>query len=180
MSEHPFDLIALAARARREQRLDDAYAAYRQAADAADADAHEDVLVAALTGLGRIERDRGFGDLARQHYADALVLCRRGADALLTAHVAGHLGDIERENGATDRAAPLLAEAVAMYHGNLDTKVLDLANAIRPLALAKAALGDVDGAGALWREAQVLYAAVGVSAGTDECGAQAQRLRRVE
>jgi len=168
----PVDLIEKGAQARRERRLDDAYDAYRQAAEALRSSGQEQpLLITALTGLGQIERDRGHLDRAQGHYADALAVCRQESSSLRTAHVARHLGDICRELDKADEAENHLTEAISIYRGSPDTKVLDLANAIRPLALLKTAQGDAAGAGRLWREAQVLYTAVNVTAGAEECSA---------
>jgi tetratricopeptide (TPR) repeat protein len=129
-------------------------------------------------GLGQIERDRGHIDHAQQHYTDALALCRRQKFPLRTAHIARHLGDIYRESGLVQQAEALLTQAIFLYRQDLDTRALDLANAIRPLALLKTTQGDADSARSHWQEAQVLYSAVNVEAGAAECAAQLAKLPR--
>jgi tetratricopeptide (TPR) repeat protein len=176
MSDNSLNHIAAGAQARREGRLDDAYHAYEQAAETSRASGEDQCLITALAGLGQIERDRGHIEQAQQHYVDALALCRRQDRPLRTAHIARHLGDLYRVSGLAQQAEPLLTEAVLLYRQNLDTKVLDLANAIRPLALLKTAQGDVEGARPLWQEAQVLYSSVKVEAGATECSAQLVKL----
>jgi len=114
-------------------------------------------------------RREGRLDAAAQHYAAALVASRAHGEKLRTAHIARHLGDIHRENGLSSEAEPLLKEAIEIYRSNLDTKVLDLANALRPLALLHDSLGDHQSAQELWREARTLYSAIGVADGVSEC-----------
>jgi hypothetical protein len=100
-----------------------------------------------------------------------VVTCRKrvAGDPLEVAGVARHLGDIHRETGRVDLAELLLAEAVGLYRSSRETKVLDLANALRPLALLRAGRGDRASAAPLWREARVLYAAIEVGEGVAEC-----------
>jgi tetratricopeptide (TPR) repeat protein len=178
MSDSPVNQISAGSQARREGRLDDAYYAYQNAVETSRASGDEQHFITALAGLGQIERDRGHLEQAQQHYADALALCRHQSFPHRTAHIARHLGDIYRVSGLWQQAEPLLAEAISLYREDLDTKILDLANAIRPLALLKTAQGDADGARPLWQEAQVLYAAVNVEAGATECSARLAKLLR--
>jgi len=136
--------------------------------------------VAALTAQGQAERDHGRLAQAARRYADALALSRSQNVPLRTAHIARHLGDIYRESGLAQQAEPLLAEAISLYRQNFDTKVLDLANAIRPLALLKTAQGDANSARQLWQEAQILYSAVNVEAGVSECSEHLAKLTRTK
>lgn len=178
MSDSPANQIAAGYQARREGRLEDAYRAYQQAVESSRESGEEQPLIAALAGLGQVERDRGHREQSQKHYADALALCRRQGFPLRTAHIARHLGDIYRESGLMQQAEPLLSEAISLYRQDLDTTVLDLANAIRPLALLKATQGDTDDARILWQEAQVLYSAINVEAGVAECSRQLAMLVR--
>jgi len=178
MSDSPANQIEAGAKARREGRLDDAYHAYLHAAETSGGKAEESHLVAALAGLGQVERDRGRLEQAKQYYNDALALCRRLNFPLRTAHIARHLGDIYRVTGFAQQAESLLSEAISLYRQDLDTKIIDLANAIRPLALLKTSQGDIDDARPLWQEAHVLYSAVKVEAGIAECFGQLAALSR--
>lgn len=108
-------------------------------------------------------------DAATTHYAAALAVARRSGEPLRVAHVARHLGDIHRENGRPGEAAPLLREAVDAYRSSLETKVLDLANALRALALLHASLGEHRPAREAWQEARTLYSAIGIADGVAEC-----------
>lgn len=169
------DLIASAEQARREQRLDDAYREFQRAAALSRTPGSEQHLILALTGLGQIARDRAdLGD-AQQHYADALAVCRHHSPPLVIAHIARHLGDIYRENGLPAEGEPLLMEAIAIYRQDPNTEPLDLANAIRPLALLKTELGEIEVAHPLWDEALVLYTVASVPSGIAECSAQLAR-----
>ena len=134
--------------------------------------------IAALTGQGKAARDDGHFTQAQQYYADALTLSRTQNVPLRTAHIARHLGDLYRESGFVQQAEPLLVDAISLYRENLHTRVLDLANALRPLALLKTAQGDTKGARSLWQEAQVLYAAINVEAGVAECSEHLAKLGR--
>jgi tetratricopeptide (TPR) repeat protein len=134
------------------------------------------VFILALSGLGQIERDRGNLDTAQRNYADALTNCRSYGDPLLTAHTARHLGDIYRENRLAEQAEPLLTEAIAVYRQNLNTKILGLANAIRPLALLRTEQRKNDDARQLWSEARALYSALQLEAGISECSLQLGKL----
>lgn len=171
MTEDVESLLIAAARARRDGRLDEAFHAYEGAADLSRGVGAEHRLVRALSGLGQIERDRGALDRAQRHYEAALDVSRTLDQPFLVATTARHLGDVYRENGLSERAEPLLAEAVELYRGSLDTKVLDLANAIRPLALLLTSRGDAGAARPLWQEARALYSAINVTAGVSECDA---------
>jgi tetratricopeptide (TPR) repeat protein len=124
-------------------------------------------LAAALKGLGQIERDMGHGDAALALYEEAVALCREAGEPLALAHTIRHLGDIHPEAGRLELAEPCYQEALTLYR-NERTAALDLANAIRPLAMLKEQKGEVKQARSLWAEAKELYAAVDVDAGVAE------------
>lgn len=170
------ELISDGQKARRERRLDDAFRAYQESAELSRVQGLEQCLILALSGLGQIACDRGSLDTAQQYYAEALTVCRSCGEPLIIAHTARHLGDVYRENGLPEQAEPLLKEAIAIYRQNLNTKILDLANAIRPLALLRTKQGKDDDARQLWNEALALYSAINVSAGVSECSVQLAQL----
>ena len=92
------------------------------------------------------------------------------------AHALRHRSEIARCGGEADRALSLSLEAVALYRTMADPVVaLDLANALRGLALAHEAIHDPASAAASWREARELYHQSGVAAGRDECDAHLGR-----
>ena len=63
-------------------------------------------------------------------------------------------------------------EALAIYRAHPETQPLDLANAIRSMAVLKQETGDRRRAIALWSEARELYASLQVDAGVKECTAR--------
>ena len=168
-------LLKRAAVARRENRPDDSHRDLVQAVALCRQSGRRRELVQALKALGQIERDLGNREAALPLYEEAVALCRKDDDLLALAHTVRHLGDIHREAGRADLAEPCLLEALAIYRGHARTERLDLANAIRPLAILRDESGDVDEARRLWTEARDLYAKVGVEVGAVEC---ARRLAR--
>jgi len=135
--------------------------------------------VRALKARGQIERNLGHRDEALRLYEEALALCRAGDDPLALAHTVRHVGDIHREGGRADLALTCYDEALAIYRANERTRPLDLANAIRPLAILKEQAGDPEGAKRLWEEARDLYASANVSQGVAESTKRLERLGRL-
>lgn len=88
------------------------------------------------------------------------------------AHTVRHLGDIHRDAGHFDLAEPCYHEALSLYRSDKRTPSLDLANAVRPLAILKENTGDFEEARRLWEETRDLYAAVNVSQGVAESSAR--------
>ncbi len=125
-------------------------------------------LINALKALGQVERDGGDYLVSVMRYEEAAALARTHADPLTLAHTLRHIGDIHRDVGKVDLAAPFYEESVALYRAHQPT-ALDLANALRPFALLKQALGESEVARALFVEARELYIDAGVYAGADEC-----------
>jgi tetratricopeptide (TPR) repeat protein len=83
-----------------------------------------------------------------------------------------HLGDVHYEAGRTTAAELSYREALALYRDAGRTKPIDLANAIRSMAVLKSDHGPVDEARALWQEAMELYAAANIQPGVAECTAR--------
>ena len=74
--------------------------------------------------------------------------------------------------GQPEWAEPFYVEALAIYRLHPEAPHLDLANAIRSLALLKGEEGKGEEARALWEEARELYRACDVSAGVSESEAR--------
>lgn len=172
------ELLELALQARRENRLADARAhlveavgLYREAGAPAD-------LARALTRLGQIERDMRHRDEALRSYQEAAAIYRAAGDAPRLAHTVRHVADIQRGDGRPELAEPCYHEALAIYRSHPQTPPLDLANAIRGLAILKSDAGEAGEAKLLWREAKDLYTAVNVKAGVDESCRQLARLEQ--
>ena len=121
--------------------------------------------------LGRgARRNRDFTS-ARAHYLEAAKGYRARDEMLAYAHAIRHVGDIYMEESNIAAAQPLYEEALGIYRGSLHTKILDLANTLRPYAILQEARGNTALATSLWREARHLYAALHIEAGVAECDA---------
>jgi tetratricopeptide (TPR) repeat protein len=162
------DLIALGYRARREQRPDDAEAAFAEAARLAEEAGDRLPLARALTGVGQMARDAGRVEIALAHYRSAVEILRALDDPLLMAHTVRHVGDILRQLGQPEKACGHYEEALAIYRGHLETPPLDLANTLAGYARTRDDLHDIEAAAALWLKARDLYASVDVQAGVAE------------
>jgi tetratricopeptide (TPR) repeat protein len=168
MSNETDQLLKQAFQARREHRLDDAKRDLNAAVDLCRGAGVRADLAKALTGLGQIERDLKHGEVAQQHYEEAVAIYRVEGDALRLAHTIRHVGDIHQDEGHLDLAEPCYHEALAIYRSHEQTAPLDLANTNRGLALLKGDTGEHAQARLLWEEARDLYAAVDVEAGVAE------------
>lgn len=85
------------------------------------------------------------------------------------------MGDA-RIGGRFDQAEALYEEALVRYRGRASVGGVELANALRPLALLWSRTGRESEALPLWREAGRLYESAGVAAGAEECEAWIGRL----
>ena len=131
----------------------------------------------ALGKLGHVEQD----DTAKLAcYREAVVAARECGDAMRLAHAVRHLGDVDRNAGRLQDAHACYDEALALYRGADSPPTLDFANAVRPMAILKARLGESEAAVVLWREAKELYAAVGIADGVEEAERWLARLGRHE
>ncbi|MDP9120072.1 MAG: hypothetical protein M3O15_01695 [Acidobacteriota bacterium] len=75
-------------------------------------------------------------------------------------------------------AEPCYHEALALYRAHPPTRPLDLANALRGLAVLKDDAGETEAAIPLWQEAHDLYLALDVPPGVAESAARLARLAR--
>ena len=156
--------------ARRLGRLPEAREAFEDAvALARDLD-DGPALVRALAGAAQVERDAGDADAAIPLLEEATELAREHDEPLRLAHTVRHLGDAYRSVDRLDDAERCYDEALGIYR-TASTGALELANAVRPLALLREAQGRGDDAGLLWREARRLYAVAGIAEGIEECDA---------
>ena len=151
------------------EQLTEAVALCRGAGD-------ERELATALRRLGHVEQDAGRNDIAVARYEEAVAAARRTGDPLLLAHSIRHVGDAHRAAQRLARAAVCYDEALALYAKHPDPPALDYANAIRPMAILKEVLGEVDEARHLWQQAKTLYATVPILAGVAECNENLTRL----
>ncbi len=165
-------LIDDALQARREGRRQDAKRDLTEAIALCRNSAARAELARALATLGQIERDLHNLDAARQNYEDAIAIYRTVGDASSLAHAVRHLGDVHRSAGHPSLAEPCYEEALTFYRDHHETTPLELANAIRGLAVLKADAGDRLKAISLWKEARALYAEAGVKEGVAESDAR--------
>jgi tetratricopeptide (TPR) repeat protein len=126
--------------------------------------------------MGQMGRRLGIRPLARLPYQAAVALCRAEGDPLLLAHTVRHLGDVHQDAGRIALAEPCYREALRLYRGNPATRALDLANALRPLAILVDGAGDAEEARRLFAEARDLYAAARVDEGVADCDHHLARL----
>ncbi len=139
---------------------------------------HDDpvALARALHGRANVERDRGRREVALRLYREAVPLCRRGDDPLVLAHTVRHLGDVLREMGDLEGAEPCYTEALALYRVHSSPPLLDVANAVRRMAILRETRDEREEARALWREARDLYREAGIEAGVSESSAHLEHL----
>jgi tetratricopeptide (TPR) repeat protein len=108
-------------------------------------------------------------DEARRLYAEAAQSYQREQDQLAYAHTIRHIADMFLHESKYAEAKPLYEAALELYRSNLDTRLLDLANTVRPFALLQEKLGDVEMARHFWQEARNLYASLRIEPGVTEC-----------
>ncbi|HEY8187392.1 MAG TPA: tetratricopeptide repeat protein [Pyrinomonadaceae bacterium] len=125
-------------------------------------------LAKALRTLGELERRTPDADEARLHYEEAVAIFREEGEPLRLAHTIRHLGEVHYESGRPDLAEPCYLEALALYRSHEHAAPLDLANAIRVLAVLKTNRGESEEATSLWQEAHDLYTRCNVSSGLAE------------
>ena len=122
-----------------------------------------------LISQGRQARNEKRLSAARKSYAEAAQIYRAQNNPLAYAHTIRHIADMYLDESNHAEAKPLYEEALDLYRSNLDTKLLDLANTVRPYALLNEQSGNLDIASQLWREARNLYASLRLEAGFREC-----------
>jgi tetratricopeptide (TPR) repeat protein len=128
---------------------------------------------------GRQARNDGNFSSARKHYAEAAIAYREANQSLAYAHSIRHIADIYQQERNPNDAKPLYEEALKLYRSNLSTKVIDLANTLRPYALLIEEEGDSASARELWEEARTLYGSLRIDAGVSECDAHLHRLESI-
>jgi tetratricopeptide (TPR) repeat protein len=121
--------------------------------------------VAQIIAEARQARAAGDLALARFRYAAAAKIYRDQNDLLAYAHTIRHVADIYQQESYSGEAKPLYEESIELYRSNLNTKILDLANALRPYALLNEVQGNPELASKLWEEARQLYSSLRVEPG---------------
>ncbi|CAM2070395.1 Tetratricopeptide repeat protein [Sulfidibacter corallicola] len=169
-------LIEKARAARRNDRLDEARHAAWQALEAAKANADGPGISSAQAMLGQVARDCGDAPEAISWYTAAAEGCRQRNATRSLAHALRHIGDIHLDLQQLEKAEPLYEEALQIYRTQDDLSPLELANAIRSVALLKSQQNERASAIDLWREARSLYEATGIQPGVEECSDWLHRL----
>jgi beta-lactamase regulating signal transducer with metallopeptidase domain len=142
--------------ARREKRLRDARADFGAAAAWYATHGPVRTRVHALTRQAQIERDLANYEAAIGFQQTAVQLQRKiGPEGL--AHVVRHLADILNDAGRHRDARSYYAEMESLYRSSSATPPLEMANAIRSLAVHAEHVGDKRRAQQLWIEARDRY-----------------------
>ena len=178
MSHAAEKMLAQVLEARREGRPADAKRDLVVAVDVFRKDDNRTDLARALAALGQIERDLHNLDAARQHYEEAISIYRAEGNLPKLAHAVRHLGDVHRHAGRREAAESCYVEALNFYRNDQRTGALELANAIRSMAILKDDSGETGQARSLWTEAHGLYAAVNVKEGVAESSRRLARLNQ--
>jgi len=142
----------------------------------------EENMISDANGMDRLARAqelRRRGELARRHdgamarlcYEEAVVLFRELEEPLVLAHTIRHLGDVYLEQGRPDLAEPCYHEALGLYRRHEADSSLDLANAVRSLAVLR-----WEQARALWEEVRDLYTSLSIETSIQESTARVTAL----
>jgi tetratricopeptide (TPR) repeat protein len=115
-------------------------------------------------------RRNGRLDAAEDLLQQAVAMLRaEGGDPLALAHTIRHLGDLYRHMGNVQQAMRCCTEGLDLYRCSADVaSSLDVANAVRSMALVREMSNDRETARALWEEARTLYDSCGVESGVAE------------
>jgi tetratricopeptide (TPR) repeat protein len=124
-------------------------------------------LAQALHLLANVEHDTHRDERAQSLWEEAVAILRQTDDVLQLAHKVRHLGDLHRHCDRLSEAEKCYDEALALYRAHDRPGSLDLANAVRRVAILKELLGDKDRALTLWNETRELYLAVQKASGVD-------------
>ena len=111
------------------------------------------------------------GAMARLCYEEAVLLFREADEPLVLAHTVRHLGDVYLEQGRPDLAEPCYHEALGLYRSHEHHSSLDLANAVRSLAVLR-----WEQTRTLWEEVLDLYTNLSIEAGIKESAARVAAL----
>lgn len=108
---------------------------------------------------------------------EAIAQLRDEGESLLLAHTIRHLGDLYRHMNDLGQATSCCAEALRLYRRFAGVAPpLDVANALRSMALVSEMQGNREHAYAQWREAGTLYARCGVESGVTEAAEKLNHL----
>lgn len=114
--------------------------------------------VVALLQTAQAARQAGDMAAAIDHQSVAIDLLRAGTNPLALAHALRHRADMLIGASRAREAETDCAQALWFYAQVPDAPPLDIANAVRCAACQAEAVGDIDGAIDLWRDARTRYA----------------------
>ncbi|HEY1732779.1 MAG TPA: tetratricopeptide repeat protein [Terriglobales bacterium] len=176
MSNEIDQAVQRAFEAQEERHLTDAKSEWSAAVELSRQEANSLALARALRSQGEIERKLHDPEAARLHYEEAAALYRGLSDPLALAHTIRHLGDVYRESHLPELAQCCYREALEIYGAQPEAAPLEVANAIRCMAVLKSELGERDEARKLWEQAREIYTTAGVPDGVAESSARLARL----
>jgi tetratricopeptide (TPR) repeat protein len=134
------------------------------------------MLAAEVISEGRQARKENKLAAARALYAEAAKIYADQNDSLAYAHTIRHIADMYLDESNLREARPLYEKSLEIYRSDLNTKLLDLANAVRPYALLNEKSGNLEIAKQLWQEARNLYSSLRLEEGVRECDAHLTQL----
>ncbi len=112
----------------------------------------------ALARQAQLARDAGDLDWAQHDQQAAIALLRQAGDGHALAFALRNAGDIFLEQGDQDHAAAALAESFVLYEASPDADGLEIADAVRSVALLAEALEEPEQALMMWQDARERYA----------------------
>ena len=161
-------LLDLGAGARREGRPGEAKAHFSEAIEQCHKAGERVWLARALKELAYVERSLKQNEGALCHYREAAGVYQDLGDKLAWAHSLRHAADILAEQRCVAEAERVYELVLETYRARPEPEPLDLANALRGMAILMEVKGARENAQRLWAEARVLYQTAGVQAGVDE------------
>ena len=167
------ELLANAAAAKSEGRMEAAVRSLREAVELLRMLPERLELAMTLRSLGEVQRLLPDSDRGVAAYEEAVGIFRAEGEQRKLAHALRHLADIKRSLARGDEAVGHAEEALDIYAKSEAVAPLELANAFRSAALAQESCGAREEAVCRWREAERLYLAAGVAEGVEESRAHA-------
>lgn len=161
--------------ARRAGRSEDAWTHLLAAEAICRSQGRRRDLVTALAGMAQLHRDASDFASALPLYEEAVTHAQQLRNPVVLARALRHLGEVHLELRQFERAQQHLRDAIDLYRQGPDTPPLELANALRPLAICLERQGAAAESRASYIEARDLYASLAIEPGVAECAAGISR-----
>lgn len=174
------DLLERAAWAQRQGRLEQAGKDIRQAIRLYQQIGDHRALAHAFRQLADVERALNNHAAAEQYYAQAIQLLREEHDFVHLAQAIRHLGDLYMEDGKVAAALPCYQEVLGLYDSLACASPLEIAHAMRKLALCAERTGDIRTAAELWKQVRELYLDMQIDSAVSEVSRRIARLGMAE